>query len=394
MDVALRWLDLIEEVFLRSSLRVPAGLDPEEIILARGARATPARARFVERIAALFPGARILARDDLSHMTAARAGRLRIGERVRRGGRTLVLGAMGRLEKPSCERGIVCPGYRSLSLTASCWYRCAYCYLAGTIASTVSPAVKIFVNVEDALAAIERRLRRARDGAAWYIGKLQDALALDPLTAYSRILVPFFAAHDRARLVLLTKAAAIENLLDLDHRGHTTIAWSLNPDPVASLYEPDAPPPAVRIRAAARIRTAGYPVRFQIMPIVPIPGWRDAYADLIARALDAAPPERVTLGGVCSFSTARGLLRSQVPADSPIRRALEAGEVGPDGRLRYRRETRIELYRELIAIIRDRDRSVPIGLCLEEEEVWRSAGLDPRLARCTCPCESTRSPSP
>ncbi|MBN1421094.1 MAG: hypothetical protein JXP34_20145 [Planctomycetes bacterium] len=380
------WMGLIEETFLRSPLRVPAGLAPEEIILARGARATPARARFVERIAALFPGARILAREDLSHMAAARTGRLPIAERVRRGTRTLVLGAMGRLEKPSRERGIVCPGYRSLSLTASCWYRCAYCYLAGTIASTVSPAIKIFVNVEDALASIERRIRRARDGiASWYIGKLQDALSLDPLTAYSRILIPFFAARERARLVLLTKSPDVENLLDLEHRGRTAVAFSLSPDAVASLYEPGAPPPAARIRAAARIRSAGYPVRWQLMPLIPIPGWRDAYADLIARAFGAARPERITLGGVCSFPAARGLLRAHVPPASPIRLALEGGEVGPDGRLRYRRALRVDLYRELIGIIRDHDPAVPIALCLEEEEVWRAAGLDPGRARCTCP---------
>ena len=42
---------------------------------------------------------------------------------------------------------------------------------------------------------------------AFYLGKLQDGLALDPPTGYSRHIIPFFADHPTARLTLLTKSA-------------------------------------------------------------------------------------------------------------------------------------------------------------------------------------------
>ena len=74
--------------------------------------------------------------------------------------------------------------------------------------------------------------RRQMTPMAFYLDKLQDSLALDSLTAYSTILVPFFAAHPWARLTLLTKSAYIDRLLDLDHRGHSILSWSVNPPEV------------------------------------------------------------------------------------------------------------------------------------------------------------------
>jgi hypothetical protein len=59
-------------------------------------------------------------------------------------------------------------------------------------------------------------------------------------------------------------------------------------------------------------------------------------------------------------------------------------ERSPDGRRRFPRELRAELYRHVIGEIRRHDPRMPTGLCLEESDVWRSSGLDPAHPTCNC----------
>jgi spore photoproduct lyase len=92
----------------------------------------------------------------------------------------------------------------------------------------------------------------------FYLGKLQDGLSLDPLTGYSRQIVPFFADHPQARLTLLTKSADVSNLLDLEHRGHSILSWTLNPAAVVEAFEPHTPTLEARIRAMEACAEAVY----------------------------------------------------------------------------------------------------------------------------------------
>ena len=59
----------------------------------------------------------------------------------------------------------------------------------------LSPSVKIFVNLPEIRDEIDRTATRLAKPIAFYLGKLQDALALAPLTGYVRALIPRFARH-------------------------------------------------------------------------------------------------------------------------------------------------------------------------------------------------------
>ena len=241
---------------------------PRRILLTRGSLDTPARRGYAERLCAAFPGAERIEALDRTHMQLG--GLLPQGGAARReaGRRALVVGCLRSVLRRACERDICCPTYLHFSPTAYCTYRCAYCYLAGTRSTVFAPVVKLYVNLEDHLAAIERTARHLEAPASFYVGKLQDALSLDPLTGFSRLLVPFFAERTLARMVLLTKSDAVDNLLGLDHRGHTVVSWSLNPDAVCQEFEGGAPSLARRLEAARHCQEAGYPVRFILMPIL------------------------------------------------------------------------------------------------------------------------------
>ena len=378
---------LAEQTLTSGHVGPNPGFHPERIILTRGALDTPARCAFVDKVRAAFPGVPVEEQLDRNHMQAEFAPRgTPLAEKIARGKRTLVLGVLKNCLRRSEETGIHCPNYWHFSTTGFCWYDCAYCYLAGSCSSIVAPTVKVYVNIEDVLRklrALGRRLDREGAGvASCYLGKLQDGLSLDWLTGYSNSLVPFFAREPLLRWVVLTKSACVDNLLGLEHRGHTVVSWSVNPQEVCSRFEALAPPLAERLAAATRCADAGYPVRFLIMPLVAVRDWSEQYAQVVEQIFDAVAPERITLGGICSFGTAARLTGQH--GASCIADAMGDRGDSADGRQRYSRETRVEMYRSIIRAIRQRDVRVPIGLCLEEREVWQAAGLDPAHVQCNC----------
>ena len=279
----------------------PAALfRPERIILAKGSNSSPERRRLADRICAAYPRVEVHEQFSVPHNKIA-LEHTDLLDLHNRGRRTLVLGEHRSALGQSREEGNTCPNFWHFSPYGFCPFGCRYCYLAGTQGIRFSPTVKVFLNLEEILSQIDRRARMIGRPEAFYLGKLQDGMALDPLTGYSRTMIRFFAEHPFARLRILTKSAECKNVLDLDHRGHTVICWSLNPPAVRRAYEVNTPPVEQRIRAMQQCAEAGYPVRVMLMPIIPMPRWQEFYDELLGQLLARVKPDRITLGGICSY---------------------------------------------------------------------------------------------
>jgi spore photoproduct lyase len=354
----------------------------DRIIVCRGAMDTPERAAFVERICRSFSAAVIIHRPDLNH-NRVDLGLVDALQRHRAGKRTLVLGVLGDSVRLSEESGNTCPNYWHFSPYGFCPYGCKYCYLAGARGVWFVPAVKIYVNLGDILARIDRAARTLARPTAFYLGKLQDGLALDPLTSYSSVLVPFFARHPFAVQVILTKSADVAGLLGLEHGGRTILSWSLNPPEVAAQTEENTAAVESRLVAMAQCAEAGYPVRAVIMPMVPVENWQDIYASFTRHLLSAVPIRRLTMGGICSYASARRLMESKAGPGNIISASLAAG-ANPDGRWRYDPALRERMYRHVIRAARELRPDLEIALCLEEPPVCQALGLTPNIGRCNC----------
>ena len=191
---------------------------------------------------------------------------------------------------------------------------------------------------------IDRIAWRQQQPTAFYIGKLQDSLALDPLTAYSTVLVPFFAAHPFARLTLLTKSANVDRLLSLEHSGHSILSWSVNPPEISAAFEENVPSVDERLEAMRRAAAAGYPVRAIIMPIIPVEGWQDLYVAFTRRLLKTVPIQRLTLGGICIYRGARGLMERKLGRRNAISDRLDTTSIAGDGRAAFLAPSASEIY--------------------------------------------------
>ncbi|MBI4334969.1 MAG: hypothetical protein HY673_27265 [Chloroflexi bacterium] len=247
-----------------------------------------------------------------------------------------------------------------------------------------SPTVKIYVNLPEMLAEIDRIARRLGKPTAFYIGKLQDALALDPLTAYSTVMVPFFAEHSYARLTLLTKSINIDWLIKLAHKGHSILSWSVNPPQLCRIFEENVPGIEDRLESMRRVALAGYPVRAVMMPIIPVENWRDAYAGFIRHLIETVPLQRLTIGGICSYKAAQALMERKLGLRNSVSVNIDTKLKSQDGRARYSGSLRHEIYSHIIQLARSLRPELEIALCLEEKELWQETGVENNLGRCNC----------
>ncbi len=379
-------------LFGEKKYSLPIGYDPvrpdyfniSRIYLAKGSISTPERRRFVQRICSLYPEVEVEECLDTPH------NRIELGEADalalhRIGKQSLVFGELKSAVRFSKEEGNTCPNYWHFSPYGFCPHGCKYCYLAGTQGIKFSPTIKIYVNLREMLEEIDGIAKRLGKPTAFYLGKLQDALALDPLAAYSTVLVPFFARHPYARFTLLTKSVNVDRLLKLEHNGHTILSWSINPPEVCRLFEENVPSVEERLEAMCRVALAGYPVRAVMMPIIPIENWHEIYTSFARRLLDTVPIQRLTLGGICIYRRARRLLEAKMgPGNAITTHIDESSRTTGDGRSRYSRELRRQAYSVIVETVKKLRPDLELALCLEEEARWYDVGLGKHIGRCNC----------
>jgi len=355
---------------------------PNRIVLTHGWDNTAEQRSMAESIIAVYPKVQIIDQSDRPH------NRVDLGwsnglEAHYQGKKTLVLGVHKSALRFSEEANNTCPNYWHFSCYGFCPFDCKYCYLAGTPGVKFSPTVKIYLNINEILDQIAETATKLNKPTSFYLGKLQDGVALDSLTGFSHRFARVFAQDKYARQIILTKAADVDNLLDLDHNNHTILSWSLNPPDVSAAFETNVPPIADRIKAMQKCADVGYPIRAVIMPIIPIEGWADIYSAFLTDLLQTLPLKRITLGQICSYSSAMQLTEQKLGKCNPISDQIEKGK-SPDGRTRLPADLRIKLYRRLIQTIQTINPDMQIGLCLEERLVFDELNMRSAIGCCNC----------
>jgi len=263
----------------------------------------------------------------------------------------------------------VCCDYFVINSVSNCHMECSYCYLQGYLNF---PYMIVYANTGKLIRELEATFSR-NQGVLFRAGtgELADSLALDWITGYSKILVDFFSGTTNAVLELKTKSDCIENLLDLNHRGKTSIAWSLNPPEIAVTEELYTATPEERLKAAAVCAEYGYPIAFHFDPLIDYPGWEDGYHELVKSLFENVSPERVSwisLGALRMTPELHENMRKRFPLSR-----LPFGELLPssDGKLRYFKTIRLTMYRKMIKWIEEYGGEVPVYLCMERPELWK-----------------------
>ena len=268
-------------------------------------------------------------------------------------------------------KNYICCGYRIINVATNCNLDCTYCILQSYL---TIPFLVVYANVEDLITQLDGFLSSGLDD--FYrlgTGELTDSLSLDPIFGHAKLLVPYFADKTGAILELKTKTTNVEDLLRLEHGQRTVVSWSLNAESIARQEENGAPPIDERLQAARRCHEAGYRIGFHFDPLIEYPGWEEDYRQVVDGIFDYVAPEAIAWISL-------GALRYPPKLDEIIRHRHPQSEVvlgellpGKDGKLRYFKPIRIEMFRQLNAWIKKHDPDLFVYLCMESDQVWRQA---------------------
>ncbi len=262
----------------------------------------------------------------------------------------------------------ICCGYQILHIGTFCTMDCSYCILQSYFHP---PLLQFFVNHDDMLKELCRALEKKttlRIGT----GEFTDSMIWEPWTDLSRTLIPVFAGQKRSILELKTKTTAIESIAHMDHNRKTVLAWSLNTEKVIAKEERGTASLNSRLRAAGRCQQWGYPLAFHFDPMVIYPGCDKDYKDVIDKLFSSIHPENIVW---ISFGTFRFM-----PSLKPVIQDRFSGSKivygefirGLDGKMRYFKPLRIQIYKEIIGHVRKIAPEVTLYFCMEDEHVWKN----------------------
>jgi spore photoproduct lyase len=262
----------------------------------------------------------------------------------------------------------LCCGYYVINAITNCPMDCSYCVLQGYLNN---PFITLYSNWDELLQEIDTFLSGSfqpllRLGT----GELSDSLALDSIFPLSQVLIPFFAKRNNGILELKTKSAEVNPLLQLNHLGKTVISWSLNPPKMIEEEEIGTASLRERIDAAVRCQERGYPIGFHFDPILYHEGWEKGYEETVLSLFNRVNPDGVawiSLGGFRYPPQLKAIAKERFPNTQ-----IFLGELFPgrDGKFRYFKEIRVEMYRKMVEWLGEVDPDLFIYLCMESQEVW------------------------
>jgi len=273
----------------------------------------------------------------------------------------------GFIRKCPGTRNYTCCDYMILHIGTFCILDCAYCILQSYFHP---PVLQYFVNHQqmfeelDAFFA-ERRHRRIGTG------EYTDSMIWELWTDLSERLVPVFAGQSYTVLELKTKTAYIQNLRNLPHNRRTIISWSMNTPAIIRRNERGTASLEARLEAASKCQQWGYPLGFHFDPIVDYPGALQDYRMVVDRIFDRIHPDNIvwiSLGTLRFMPDLKSIVQSRFPESKMI-----YGEFisGLDGKARYLKQIRTDIYSGLWEAIHRRSGDVTVYFCMESEAVWQ-----------------------
>jgi DNA repair photolyase len=266
-------------------------------------------------------------------------------------------------------RSYTCCGYQILHMGTFCTMDCSYCILQTYFHP---PVLSYFVNHDDLIRELDHLFLKksiTRIGT----GEYTDSMIWDKWTDDSSLLVSTFSKQSKAVLEFKTKTAAVKSLKSLSHNHKTIISWSLNTPRIIQSEERHTASLSARLHAASNCESWGYPIGFHFDPLVIYDGCEEDYMHVVKQLFDHVSPKNIvwiSLGTFRFMPALKSVIQKRFPNSKII-----YGEFisGLDGKMRYFKPLRIELYRRVVSFIRKYAPEVTIYLCMEDDETWQTS---------------------
>jgi spore photoproduct lyase len=264
------------------------------------------------------------------------------------------------------KRDTTCWALHDLHTGWGCFHKCRYCP-RGRVST-------IMLNVEEWMERVDQLLADNPWQKVIRFDVETDCLILEPEYGICRDLVEHFAEMDDRYLILFSKSDNVDFLLDLEHKGHTIMLWTLSTPIVSRRIEVDTATTEERIEAARKCQAAGYPVRFKFKPIVPTRNWRQDATDMLEKLFAAVQPDNLSMETLFFRNTEelKNMFDEEL-LDPEFVKMMEEHEAknGIDDPYKSIPEPfRIEIYEYYAAEVKRLSPQTPISLCAESATAW------------------------
>ena len=274
--------------------------------------------------------------------------------------------------KKKRARNVACWGLNDLHSAYGCFHKCLYCR-RGAVES-------LMLNVEEFVEHVSDLVARNPWQKVFRYDVETDPLILEPEYGACAALVNDFAAMDDRYIILFSKSDNVDFLLDLDHKGHTIMLWTLSTPTVSRRIEVDTATTEQRIEAARKCQEAGYTVRFKCKPIIPISNWREEAEQTFEMLFASVQPDTISMEMLFFGSTQewRELFDPSL-FDPELYEMVEQHEAAGamDTMHPFPDDFREEVYNHYADVIHRISPNTRLSLCAETPELWRRLG--PRL---------------
>lgn len=266
---------------------------------------------------------------------------------------------------------MLCCHYHIVNMVSNCPFDCTYCYLQTYLNQ---PLTTFYVNEDDIFEQVRTLCKRPpvqqlRVGT----GELSDSLALDPITEFSARLADVMSEFENVRLELKTKSKNVEHLFGVKKKDHVVIAWSMNPPEIINREEHGTARFEERIQAARMAAEAGFGVAFHFDPMIFCDNWESLYERAATELLSKVPNDKirwVSIGGLRYQPQLKPIALRRRPDTTLF---MDESVPGADGKVRYLRSQRTEMFAFLNAVIKSKAPSIYTYLCMESMPVWEKA---------------------
>ncbi len=269
---------------------------------------------------------------------------------------------------PGTAKSYRCCNYLVINETINCPIDCTYCILQGYINN---PAITIYTNYQKIIEEIQTLSRLNRERILRIgTGELTDSLALDPITRLSEKLIPEVQKLPNILLELKSKTDHIDHLFHLNP-WKIVLSWSVNPKELVKSDEHKSSGIEKRLQAARKAGEHGFLIGLHFDPIIYLPGWKEHYLRLIDQISEKINPNRIawiSLGSLRYPPHLKEIAQERFP-----KTRIFSGEQipGMDGKMRYLRPIRLQMYKTIYKALIDKLGDVFVYFCMESENLWR-----------------------
>lgn len=262
---------------------------------------------------------------------------------------------------PGREPKYCCCDLRVINIIDGCPINCSYCFL--NFYKNSSPIFiytdfdKIFFEIEEIANSNPARMFR------FTTGEMGDAFATEGVFETAPELIKFFKKIPNSFLELKTKTDNISHILSIPHSERVIISWSVNPQKIIKTEERGSASIEKRLISAKKAMDNGYLIAFHFDPLIYFPYWEKEYIELIEMIFSTIKPERIIYISI-------GTLRFAPNMKKNSKIFYEEFTPAMDGKMRYLKPVRYNLYRLILSEIRKFSKEVFCYLCMETEKTW------------------------